>query len=86
MKKASSTIAQAKSRQAIWMKFSKKDDVAHQVARSIRACGRPASSPACATLARAAADRRRKARARGLKAEAGEALEDDARRDCSSCR
>ena len=37
MKKASSTSAQAKNRQAIWMKFSKKRPVAHQVGDRIRA-------------------------------------------------
>ncbi len=49
MKKESSTSAQANSRQAIWVKFSKK---ATQPIKSEMdsSKGRPASSPVCATL------------------------------------
>ena len=49
MKKASSTSAQAKSRQAIWMKFSKK--ATHPIRSEMDSSrGRAASSPVCATL------------------------------------
>ena len=77
MKKASTTIAQAISRQAIWMKFSKKAIAAHQAGDRIedRPAGIEADLRDAAGLQELAAV---KPVPRRLQAEAGEGLEDDA--------
>ena len=76
MKKASSTITQANSRHGDLDEVLEEADVAHQVRRSSRAAaGRRRARPG--RCVPGAGDRRRTARAGGLQAEAGKALEDD---------
>ena len=76
MKKASSTITQANSSTMIWMKFSKKRDVAHQPGNRIEQ--RPAGvEPDLGDAAGAQEVGGRETGAGGFQAEPGKALEDD---------